>query len=192
MKRFLLTALLFSFTLLVFSQSLNDLDKKRGYKDFTLGDLFSKWENSLVFDRKENSETTYRYGGSNSDLFNTYSINGIYLKFVQFKLVNINIILNKWTDKDAPDREKSLKNYTERFGDIGSRFKLLFGGATKTEVPDYKITEGEILWTSRAVWGAKKTHLELTFKYAELQNTGFISVQISDNAYLVKSLTEGF
>jgi hypothetical protein len=73
----------------VISQSIEKLDEKNGFKDFTLGDSFHKWQNSLSI-KEINGDTKRCFYTANccNTLYN-YPLKTIMLDFENNKLVRI-------------------------------------------------------------------------------------------------------
>lgn len=181
-------------TLTIHAQTIENLDKKNGYHDFKIGDNYEKWKFQLLPENSAPANTkNYSFIGTIPDLFNKYPIHKVYLKFNNSKLIEINIILDKWEgEKSSLSMKDNLQNTIENFTDIGKRFNTLFGEATKTISPKSKSSEGDIVWETAAIWVAKKIHLTLLYNFMQFANVGGISIKIVDNVFLVKSYTEGF
>lgn len=174
-------------------QTIRELDNKRGYLDFKLGDSYGKWANSLIYSRTEGSGTVYKYTGYLSYLFNTYPVYEIDLTFSNNKLVSIYILLHKFQTNDPSDNRKEiLENCSQAFGDIGSRFKLLFGGITKSVEPKKEYVDDDLLWKSKGIWIASNTSLILSLNFMEFKAVCAIDVEIVDNQYYLKENTSGF
>lgn len=197
MKRYFLILLMACSTAVGLSQSLTDLDLKRGIKEFKLGDAFSKWQNSLQYNRTKGVATTYQFTGNKGNLFNTYPIYTIELTFQKSVLTDITITLEKWKEQTLSggmpiEDYKLVELLSNRIQVIGSRLELLFGNASKTVKPAFITQNGEILWNASQIWLTKKTSLVVHLLFAELNNTGVIAVSMSDAASLIKGETDGF
>jgi len=179
------------------SQSLTDLDIKRGIKEFKLGDTYSKWQSSLQYNRTKGDAITYMFTGTKGNLFNTYPIYTIELTFQKSILVDVTITLEKWKEQTLSggmpiEDYKLIELLDNRIEGIGSRLELLFGYASKKVKPTFTTKNGEILWNANQIWLTKKTSLVINLLFAELSNGGAIVISMSDVAYLIRSQTDGF
>ena len=65
MKTLLTTILTLLFYTGLFAQTIDKLDEKNGFKDFTLGDNLTKWENQLSYEGKwDDGSLAYLYKGT--------------------------------------------------------------------------------------------------------------------------------
>ena len=92
MKNTLLYLLLF-LTCNCFSQTIDKLDERNGFKDFKLGDSFDKWKTSLEYiGINPDEEKLYKYTGvCCKDVFDSQAEN-IELIFAKNGLIYIGII----------------------------------------------------------------------------------------------------
>ena len=140
-----LLILLFSFDV----TSQNQLDRKNGFKDFTLGDSYSKWQNNLQFVSKTNLKKhligansyndyvlesigdfgnvkSYFYNGTCCKNLFRYNIDKIVLQFSSNKLHRI-IILTKKFQKGHIDSGVYCQWRQTDFYSINAEFVKLFG-----------------------------------------------------------------
>lgn len=197
MVRFFLVSLLITISLASFSQTVNDLDKKRSFKDFKLGDSYSKWQSNLQFERDKGDAKTYLYTGDNGSLFNTFQIHSIELTFKKSIIVDITITLEKWKASIQPGQFPEDRTIIElcnnKIQEVSNRFEILFGDPTITSAPKYNSGNNELLWNASKLWNGKTTTLMLALMFLELpSNTGVLVVDIADKDFLVKSYTDGF
>ncbi len=99
------------------------LDERRGFQDFTLGDLYHKWSNDLTLYSIEGNEKLYTYTGSCCQYLFDYKISHINLGFKDEQLKTIGIITNKYAQPDG-DFE------TPKYRDIKNKLNKLFGRST--------------------------------------------------------------
>jgi hypothetical protein len=149
MKTFLISILIFlTFTTHLFSQTIDDLDKKNGFKDFSLGDDFSKWKSQLVFisDLEDNSKF-YLYKGTCCNMLFDYPIEQLFLRFEDNKLVEIYIETAKFREdyKDSGVYNPWRKDDYER---INKFFIGLFG---QPNGYNYSSSEFTFFWTGKKV-----------------------------------------
>jgi len=109
------------FTSKLFSQSTIDLDEKKGFKDFILGDDYSKWSNDLKFDENVGEKKYYAYTGTCCQQVFQYDLENIILGFKDNKLVIIYLITTK--NKSTNTNEFPFLEYVS----IKSSFTSLFG-----------------------------------------------------------------
>lgn len=190
---YLLLLFLLFLTIKIQAQTIESLDKKKGFNDFTIGDTYEKWRYQLQFESSDYNSKTYSYIPALPDLFNKYPIHLVLLKFNNDKLIELNIILKKWeANNTSVNMESNMKNTIENFTDIGLRFNTLFGKPTKTISPKSKPNEGDVLWETSAIWAARNISLIELYNFFQFQNVAAVSVKILDNNFAVKSYTEGF
>ena len=98
MKRFL-TSIFVSLIFLtgLFAQTIDKLDQKNGFKDFTLGDTYSKWEGQLSLEGNyDDGSKAYLYKGTCCNKVFDYPVEKIILKFNNNKLIAIYITTEKF------------------------------------------------------------------------------------------------
>lgn len=134
----------------VFSQ-INQLDKKNGFKDFTLGDSYSKWSNNLKLINTDNGISYYKYTGSCCNEVFNYKLSEVRLGFSNDKLDVIYLI----TENQIKSKEQwiSLQYYS-----IKNNLSSLFGTSSK-DMPSE--TRGNVI----CEWYGDKTFLTLEYQY---------------------------
>lgn len=196
MKKIILL-LLISYSTFSFGQTVNELDTKRGFKEFKLGDTYTKWQNKVAFQRDKGDAKIYKFTGDNGTMFNLFPINLIELTFSKSVLVDITITLEKWkapiSPGQVPDDQTIIDFCNKKIQELSNRFEVLYGDPTKTVSPKMTSENGELLWSAQRLWNAKKTSLVLALMFLELpSNSGALVVDIADREYSVKSYTDGF
>jgi len=170
----------------IFAQDINFLDEKKGFKDFTIGDSYAKWQNQIQLNSFDKQDSTYSYkytGTCCQDVFN-YSIEGIQLKFYKNKLVSIFIVTDffqngkpTWRTDDYMSINKSLSN--------------LFG---KESLINMDEKTGNATYT----WQGQKVILMSMYDYSGFSGTRTIGdrqiISLVDYSYYKKSvkLNSGF
>lgn len=147
---FILFGSLILTTTLSFSQS-SQLDKKRGFKDFTLGDPYTKWSSSLSFLNSDNGVSYYKYTGyCCNEVFN-YRLSEIRLGFAENKLQIIYLI----TENQIKDRNEWL---SYQYSYLKSNLNSIFGESSG-DMPAEK--KGNVMCT----WKGNNTFLILEYQY---------------------------
>jgi hypothetical protein len=196
MKKLLLI-LLISTATCSYGQIVNDLDTKRGFKEFKLGDSYTKWQSQVNFQRDKGEAKIYKFTGDNGTMFNSFPINHIELTFYKSLLVDITITLEKWkapiSQGQVPEDQTIIDFCNKKIQELSNRFEVLYGDPTKTVSPKMTSENNNLIWSAQRLWNAKKTSLVLALIFLELpSNSGALVVNIADKDYSVKSYTEGF
>lgn len=185
MKKITLFTFLFIYiSLTAFSQSVNDLDTKNGYKDFKIGDSFEKYEGKLIFrDYLKNDSNTPTYIVKQeflySDLFG-YKIKAITLTFKANKLIMIDI----WLKEIVPEGVVWSFNAND-FTNITNKFKSLFGEQK------YGMFDDDQGTNMMMIWKGKKVELWVKFVFRGTMVGGhFIKVTIIDAPMLNRSSSD--
>lgn len=145
----ILTFLIIVMPLATFSQPFN-IDDKKGFKDFKIGDNLQKWTGQLKELGITTGTTAYLYQGSCCDKIIDYRVKEIKLFFDKSnKLVNIEI---KFSMADLNNDGRWLTNEVQA---VGSSFKSYFG-APNSESIDY----GEFIY----FWSGKSVGMTLLIK----------------------------
>ena len=161
---------------LAFSQSIEKLDEKNGFKDFKLGDTFYKWQNSLTYLRLQNNVKRYKYNGSCCNTIYEYPLDSIMLDFVDNKLIQINLL-----HKAVPARGSYIKSDISK---IYSKLINSFGVfTTKDTSNDSKMF---------LFWIGKKVDLLYVYTYLGVSEGQKYEVIIFDKVYTNKRKSEGF
>lgn len=194
-KIFLLV--LFCYSANSFGQTVNELDSKRGFKEFKLGDTYTKWQSKIAFQRDKGDAKIYKFTGDNGTMFNTFPIYLIELTFSRSILVDITITLEKWRvpifSSQVPDDQVIIDFCNKKMQELSNRFEVLYGDPTKTVSPNLTSADSQLLWSAQRLWNAKKTTLVLALMFMELpSNSGALVIDIADKEFLIKSYTDGF
>jgi len=168
----------------VFAQTIDQLDKKNGFKDFTLGDAFSKWESQLKLERNwDDGSKTYQYRGTCCNMVFNYPIEKLNLKFKNNKLVVINITTEKFQKGYFESGEYS-KWRPDDFESIKASISSLFGEPTLYDpVGSLNVTY---------LWKGKRVLLTSEYQYMGGQNGDRQQINISDLSYVYSDIKSGF
>ena len=97
MKTLLTTILTLLLYTGLFAQTIDKLDEKNGFKDFTLGDNLTKWENQLSYEGKwDDGSLAYLYKGTCCNKVFSYAIEKTILRSSKNKLVGIYSTMQKF------------------------------------------------------------------------------------------------
>lgn len=169
----------------VMCQTIDKLDEKNGYKDFKLGDSYSKWENQLKYEGDyDDGSKAYSYQGECCKKIFEYNIEEIILRFSNNKLVIIDITTEKF-QKEYNISGKYTDWRAVDFESINSSFSIIFGKPTQVEMSK---DTGEVIH----IWAGKKVML-----ISRYENLGYKSgdrqiITIIDINELKKNVNGGF
>ena len=182
MKKIVLFTIFFlSISLIAYSQSVNDLDARNGYKDFKIGDSFEKYKGKLIFrDYWKNDQNTPTYSVkqefSYSDLFG-YTIKAITLTFKANKLIRIDIFL-----KELVPVGVNMVFNADDFTNVTNKFKSLFGDQ------NYHVYNDDSYFISIMQWKGKKVELWVQFFYkGNGEGKDHIRVSVFDTTLINRS-----
>ena len=137
---------------------LSDLDAKNGFKDFKLGDSYSKWAPYLGNIKKGLNDTLATYTGSCCQTVFEYSVRKIVLQFENKKLTGISISLVPFSQESNTDYQlNKLINY----------FKGLFGNFTALDRAPANSPQNIPISTYH--WKAKKVLLTVLTYYKDFK-----------------------
>lgn len=184
-KLFLLLYITFCISHSGTCQTIDKLDVKNGFKDFTLGDNFSKWQSQLSFEGDfDDGSKAYLYnGGCCNKIFN-YNVEKIILRFRNNKLASINITTEKF-QKGYDETGKYTDWRTDDFESIKSSFSILFGKPTNVKMPK---ESGEVTH----FWSGKKVLLISKYENLGYKNGDRQQISIIDISALKSSIESGF
>lgn len=170
---------------IISAQTIDKLDTKNGFKEFTLGDPFTKWQSQCEFeDFYENGTKGYTFIGECCNKVFNYEIDQIILRFYSDTLVGIDI-----TSKELQKSFAETGAYTIwRDGDIESiRHSLsnLFGEATGVGMSR---SSGDLSYE----WVGEKVYLFLQYNYFGPLKGDRINIRIISLDYLKSSVQEEF
>lgn len=176
---FLLSSL---FTILGNAQSISELDKKNGFKDFKLGDDFSKWSSQVAYSRtNEDGLKVYSYVGNCCNKVFDYKLNTIELGFLNSKLVLIYLETEKFQKPYSESKEFTTWRNTD-FESINNSFQGLFGKPTGHN------SEGDISF----FWQSQKVMLRSTYKYLGVREGDMQVIFVFSLDYLKNIMNSGF
>ncbi|RMZ60381.1 hypothetical protein D1632_05440 [Chryseobacterium nematophagum] len=142
-----------------FGQSIAQLDEKNGFKDFKLGDSYSKWSSQLKYGGKNSDNTeAYDYVGTCCNMLFNYPLKNIRLIFSNSKLIGI-MLQTTYFQKPYNISNEFTKWRSQDFESINDSFTQLFGEPTSA-----KLEEASFSWTGR------KVTLISTYDYLGVRN----------------------
>lgn len=175
----------FMLTTGLLAQTIDKLDEKNGFKDFTLGDNYSKWESQLRLEGSwDDGSKAYIYNGLCCNKVFNYSVEKIILRFSSNKLVGIYITTEKF-QKGFKESGEYTKWRTDDFESIKSSFSYLFGKPTSVDAPE---GSGEISY----LWTGKKVLLVSKYEYLGVQNGDRQQINIIDLNFANANIKSGF
>ena len=186
MKNLLLTFVLFFITTLnIHGQTIENLDIKRGFKDFTLGDALSKWGTELEYKSRIDENTfSFTYVGDCCAKVFEYDVDDITLRFSNKVLVGIDIKTKK-IQKEYTVSGKYTKFTTDHLDNVKSSLSYLFG-----EPSLYNVQESDA--TFYYSWIGKEVILILTYQYLGVSGGDLLIINVIDLEYFNKDIENGF
>jgi hypothetical protein len=164
-----------------FAQTIDKLDEKNGFKDFKLGDNFSKWQYEVEYEGTwEDGTKGYVYKGNCCNKLFDYPIENITLKFADNKLVTIMISTKKF-QREYKESGEYTKWRSNDFENINSSFSYLFGKQTTIVVEK-----------DTYVWSGNKVMLLSRYEYLGIKEGDRQKILIIDKSYLNKNIDDGF
>ena len=140
------------------AQTIDALDIQRGFKDFKIGDSFSKWSKDLQSNNTWDDGTKiYTYIGSCCDMVFQYPVESIFIRFENEKIIGIIIKLEKF-QKEFDKSGQYTRWRKSDFESINSSFSDLFGKETSVIKPE---NTSEVTF----VWEGNKVTLASQYKY---------------------------
>ncbi len=185
MKKIALIILSFFLLATAFGQTIDKLDEKNGFKDFTLGDSYTKWQSQLKFEGNWNDGTkAYIYTGYCCQKVFDYAVDKIVLRFNGDKLVGI-YITTKNFQKGYAESGEYTKWRSDDFESLKSSFSYLYGKPTSYDAPE---GSGEVTY----IWTGKKVILFSKYEYLGIQNGDRQQIIVADMIFLNKGIEDGF
>jgi len=169
----------------LFAQTIDKIDEKNGFKDFTLGDNLTKWESQLSYEGNwDDGSKAYLYKGTCCNKVFNYSVEKIILRFSSNKLVSIYITTEKF-QKGYKESGEYTKWRSDDFESIKSSFSYLFGKPTSVDAPE---GSGEVTH----YWAGKKVILSSKYEYLGVQDGDRQQINIVDINFLNSGIKSGF
>lgn len=166
-------------------QTIDKLDVKNGFKDFTLGDNFSKWQSQLSFEGDfDDGSKAYLYTGECCNKIFNYNVEKIILRFSNNKLVSINITTEKF-QKSYEESGKYTDWRIDDFESIKKSFSILFGNPTDIKTSK---NSGEVIH----FWFGKKVALISIYENLGYKSGDRQQISIIDLTVLKSSIENGF
>lgn len=167
------------------AQSITQLDQKNGFKEFKIGDSYSKWRDQLDYIGSKNNgkNKAYLYKGECCKMVFEYPLEEIMLVFIDNKLNSIRLTLEQIQKK-----YELSGSYTEidlsTFKSLNSSFIKLFGKPT-----DFFTSENDEKFF--CTWNGKKVLLLTMWEYLGYKSGDRNVISISKNE-LSKKIKNGF
>lgn len=167
------------------SQTIAQLDIKKGFKDFQIGDSYAKWSKDLIYLKTESENVKiYQYKGDCCLTIFDYEIDRIVLTFKDEKLVVISIVTKKF-QKPFNESNQYTKWRVDDFQKINNAFINLFGKETQVVKNDKTV---EITY----IWKAINIILFSTYNYLGVKNGDYQDIIIVDITFYSGLLSKDF
>lgn len=175
-------------SIMLFSQSIDKLDERNGYKDFKLGDDLTKWINQIQYINNINDVKVYRYLGTCCETIFSLEIDGIYLNFSNNKLSGIIILIKPYQDFRNKSGIMKFEYPFVKHDALVQNFSELFGKPqTKKRPPTPK---GGNLQSDQ--WIGKKVVLNIHYYYDDPNRIEYSEIHVIDKATALKNIEEEF
>lgn len=189
MKRIIVVFLFYS-TLIIncFSQTIDKLDEKAGFKTIKLNDSISIYKGRIEYFKSNEIMTSYSFIGEDQDLWKLFDIPlstiTLFFNNKTKKIVLIQLISVYSKDQYANDHYKKA---IADFKIVVSNFNSLFGKNTGGNAEE--TTEKS---TISNAWEGKKVLLMVDVSYFGLNKYSEISTTITDLKMLNSNIEDGF
>lgn len=171
-----------------FSQTIDKLDEKNGFKTIKLGENKTKYSGSISYLKSVpiSKTTIYKYTGSDKDLFKLFDIEITTVKLIfddnTGNLVAISLL--KQYSHDDPQHYSKASNDLKA---VNNNFSILFGSYTSV-IND----EGDLFRSTGVEWRGKKVVMQsVTLYYGFYKDSG-LEVTIMSKEFLQQDLEKGF
>lgn len=169
-----------------YSQNLDSLDRKNGFKDLKLGMPYSKISSDLhLFKTLEDNSKIYNYTGVCCNKLFDYNLSSVQLKFYNDKLVEIHLKGNL-TIADPPGSSSDMSIGWSKYKSVVGNFTQLFGIPTDSHLTT---PEENTYCIQSHVWDGKKVTLFSSFWY---EGDTYFTVLIQDKTFYSNNIKSGF
>jgi hypothetical protein len=184
MKKFILHSIVFVFFIGLNAQTIEKLDIKNGFKDFILGESYSKWESFLVRTGSwDDGSVGYSYNGNCCLKIFEYDVESILLRFHDNKIVGIYITTKKFQESYVKSG-KYTEWRTQDFESIRVSFTMLFGEPSYYSTSD----SGNVTFQ----WKGKKVNLNSTYEFLGTEKGDRVQVSLEDLTFINEGVKNGF
>lgn len=165
-----------------FGQNINNLDVRNGFKDFKLGDNYSKWSSQLAYSRtKSDGVKIYEYTGTCCSMLFDYNLAKIELGFLNSSLIIIYLETENF-QKPYSESNQFTNWRKDDFERINNSFEVLFGKPSGIDA------EEDITYH----WQSKQVLLRSTYKYLGVREGDKQIVFVMKLDYLQDKTKSGF
>ena len=182
MKKLLL--ILLCLPMIGFGQNVKKLDEKKGFKDFKLGDAYSKWQSQITPNKISDNKYSKAYiyvGECCQQVFN-YPLENIILRFQENILVSIHITTKKF-QKEFAKSGINTEWRPDDFESINNSFTRLFGEFTSYDTRKQKVS---------FIWEGEKVILFSNYDYLGVKNGDRQIIHVIDMKYHNLLSNDGF
>ena len=182
MKKLLL--ILLCLPMIGFGQDIDKLDEKKGFKDFKLGDTYTKWQSQITHNKSLDNQYTkgYLYSGNCCQKVFNYPVEQIILRFKEDILVGIHITTKKFQQEFAKSG-RHTEWRADDFESINNSFSRLFG-----EFTSYDTRNSEMSF----IWEGEKVILFSNYDYLGVKNGDRQIIHVIDMKYHNLLSNDGF
>lgn len=178
MKKTIITTLICLFiSPVLVSQNKEKLDEKNGFRDFKLGDTYSKWQSNLSYQESRDGVKRYFYTGNCCNTLYNYPVKRILLDFENNKLITISLLHETIPEDSSDTKIDPGKIYNKLIEDFGK-----FDTSDKTE------GSGKIY----LYWFGKKVDLLFVWTYLGLESSETFEIVLFDNKSYKNKNNDGF
>ena len=175
-----------------FSQTINDLENKKGFKEFRLGDSYHKWSNQLreISNTSNNSDKLYHYEGYCCRQAFQNEVDHIFLSFKDNKLIDITVFLKNFRVSKNSDLQIGFEEYPEPYMRLLNDFNSIFGNYNKKSLSGTEdaIFDGGEMWST--YWESQ--NVVLIVKYHNYLKYDYSTFSILDKNELIRKRQSSF
>ena len=167
---------------LIIGQSIEELDRRHGFKDIKLGSTESELSDKIIFVEDANKNKIYRI--KNVEAYDVFgkSLKDIKLAFNNGKLISI-FLTTDYYQKPPKEGERGTDISLDEFSTQFHSFERLFGeGEFMKDYKDYAFA-----WN----WSGKTTQLFLLYNN-KMRGGSWLEIVILDYSFYEKRIKDGF
>lgn len=175
------------------AQKLSELDKRKGFKEFEIGDKYSKWESEIKpVGEKDDGSVIYEYTGSCCKKIFSWDTKQIWLLFENEKVSKIRVFTEDFStgecksDPYSIEKPVDMEKSGQEFKSLKSSLASLFGDPTSSFT-----NKGEKAFIVH-VWEAGEIYLSLKHMYFGICKQSLASVEVYDKSIIKRRLEDGF
>jgi hypothetical protein len=175
------------------AQSAEELEERRGFKEFELGDSYSEWESDIErLGKTDQGYLGYKYVGECCQSVFDWEVQQLWLGFSDKRLVSIRIFTDPFSsgkcseDPFNIEDPVDMKNSNNEFNSLKSSLSALFGEPTYS----WSNEEGKAIVVH--AWESESVLLALKQMYFGICESSLASIQVREKDFFNKELNDGF